>query len=81
MLERVSKILHPAASFLFTAPIEVGTWTDVNTGHACISPGQEAYESALEQTELRVAGRYEDIGKNNYYEIEKIVSPVPGNAA
>lgn len=81
MLEKVSKILHPGASFLFTAPIEVGTWIDVNTGHACISLGQETYESALEKSGFRVLRRYEDSGKNNCYETEKIVSSVPRNTA
>ena len=77
MLERVSEILHPGASFLFAAPVEVGKWTDVNTGHACISLGQEAYESALGQSGFRVVDRYADRGKNNYYETEKFVTPVP----
>jgi len=71
MLAKVSEILHTGASFLFTAPIEIGTWTDVNTGHACISLGQEAYERALERSGFRVVGCYEDCGKNNYYEAEK----------
>jgi len=81
MLGRVSEILHPGASFLFTGPVEVGSWSDINTGHTCISLGREVYESALEQSGFRVVGCYEDSGKNNYYETEKIVSPVPSTAA
>lgn len=80
MLGRVSEILLPGARFLFTAPVEVGTWTDVNTGHPCTSLGRDIYESALEQCGLRVVGRYEDGGKNNYYEAEKVFSSVPGSA-
>ena len=72
MLEKVSEILHPGASFLFTAPIEVGTWSDMNTGHACVSLGQQAYEGALEQFGFRLVRRHEDSGKNNYYEAEKL---------
>lgn len=73
-LERVSEILNPGGSFLFTAPIEVGTWVDVNTGHTCRSLGREVYENALQQSGFRLVGRYEDIGKNNYYEAEKVGS-------
>ena len=71
MLNRVSEVLRPAARFLFTAPVEVGTWMDVNTGHACKSLGRDVYETALKQSGFRVAGFYEDSGKNNYYEAEK----------
>ena len=73
MLGQVSEILRPGASFLFTAPVEVGTWTDTSTGHTCQSLGRDVYESALEQSGFRVVGRREDIGKNNYYEAEKVV--------
>ena len=71
MLNRVSDILRPGASFLFTAPIEQGTWVDVNTGHSCISLGQKVYEKTLEQSGFRVVGHHEDSGKNNYYQAEK----------
>lgn len=81
MLGRISEILRPGASFLFTAPVEVGTWTDVGTGHTCISLGQDVYESALEKSGFRVVARYEDSGKNNYYEAEKVVGSVPINPA
>jgi hypothetical protein len=41
---RVSEILRPGGSFLFTAPVEVDSWTDVNTGHTSISLGRNQYE-------------------------------------
>lgn len=71
MLRRISKILRPGASFLFTAPIEKGTWIDFNTSHSCISLGQDSYESALAQSGFRVMKLYEDNGNNNYYETQK----------
>lgn len=77
MLGRVSEILHPGTRFLFTAPIEAGTWTDVTTGHLCRSLGRDVYADALEQSGFRLVGYYEDSGKNNYYEAEKVLSPVP----
>lgn len=76
MITRISEILRPGASFLFTAPIEVGTWTDINTSHTCISLGQDAYKNALDQAGFQVAKRYEDSGKNNYYEAKMVVNSV-----
>ena len=78
MIDRVADILRPGASFLFTAPVEIGSWTDVNTGHACRSLGQQAYESALAASGFRVADRYEDRGRNHYYEAEKTAEAVSG---
>ena len=75
MLRRVSEILRPEASFLFTAPTEVGTWTDINTGHTCRSLGREMYESTLTSAGFRVAALHQDSGRNNYYEAEKVADP------
>jgi len=76
MLEQVSDVLHPGASFLLSAPVEVGSWKDTNTGHTCVSLGQEAYEIAFEQSGFRIVQYHEDIGKNNYYEMERVVPSV-----
>ena len=80
MLDRMSEILHPGASFLFTAPIEVGKWTDENTGHACTSLGQRVYEDALKQSGFRVVRHSEDSGRNNYYEAKKVADSAARNA-
>lgn len=77
MLHRVSDILRPGASFLFTAPIETGRWEDITTGHKCISLGRETYQNALARAGLETLDLYEDSGKNNYYETAKIVGSVP----
>ena len=61
MLDRISEILRPGASFLFTAPVEKGTWIDINTGHSCLSLGQECYENALAQSGFQGVKRYEDV--------------------
>ena len=81
MLKKVAEILRPGASFIFTAPMEAGAWTDVNTGHACISLGQTVYENELAQSGFRVIDHFEDSGKNHYYEAEKVGDSVPRNAA
>ncbi|WP_052761314.1 class I SAM-dependent methyltransferase [Sedimenticola thiotaurini] len=68
MITRIGEILRPGASFLFTAPLEAGGWTDAITGHACLSLGQEVYEKLLHQSGFRVLRRHQDSGGNNYYE-------------
>ncbi len=71
-LHRVSEILEPQGHFLFTAPVETGTWQDVTTGLECWSLGRIAYTRALERAGLRVIRTHIDEGANNYYEAIKI---------
>ena len=71
MLERVAAVLRPGARFLFTAPLETGSWIDRNTGHGCVSLGQRVYEPALSQSGFRVAAHHQDSGANHYYEAER----------
>ena len=71
MIKRVSEILHPGGNFLFTAPLETGSWEDICTGHPCVSIGQQAYENALTESGFRILDHHEDSGKNHYYEAEK----------
>ena len=71
-LRRVSEILVPRGRFLFTAPVETGTWRDVTTGLECWSLGRMAYTRALEREGFRVIRTHVDEGENNYYETEKI---------
>lgn len=72
LIHRVSKLLLPGGRFLFTAPVEIGIWTDMNTGHECRSLGRERYESILRETQLRVLDIYVDEGRNNYYDVEQV---------
>jgi len=72
MLNRLSQVLNPGANFLFTAPIETGSWTDINTGHHCLSLGQESYQNALREAGFRFIQYHMDSGKNNYFEVEKL---------
>ena len=71
MIERVAEILKPDASFLFTAPLETGSWTDQNTGHECVSLGQDTYLDALNQAGFELVGYHQDSGQNNYYEAKR----------
>ncbi len=72
LIHRVSELLLPGGRFLFTAPVEIGSWDDMNTGHKCHSLGQEQYTSLLQAAQFRVLGTYVDEGRNNYYDVERI---------
>ncbi|MBS0149589.1 MAG: class I SAM-dependent methyltransferase [Nitrospira sp.] len=76
LFHRVSEILEPQGRFLFTAPVETGTWQDVTTGLECWSLGRIAYTRALQHIGFRVIRTHIDEGENNYYETEKIGSAV-----
>lgn len=71
LISRVSAILELGGRFLFMAPIEIGTWKDMNTGLECRSLGQERYEELLRDVGLRVVTTYRDAGENNYFDAEK----------
>lgn len=71
LIERVSKVLVPNGRFLFMAPIEIGTWNDLNTGIVCHSLGRVNYESCLNAAGLRIVKTFVDNGGNNYYEAER----------
>lgn len=71
LISRVSKILVPGGRFLFTAPIERGNWTDMNTGLECRSLGQASYEELLKESGFRVVATFTDKGANNYYDVER----------
>ena len=71
-INRISEILVPGGRFLFTAPIETGTWRDMNTDIECCSLGYREYDEILEKAGFRIISTSEDEGKNNYYEVEKL---------
>jgi cyclopropane fatty-acyl-phospholipid synthase-like methyltransferase len=71
LISRVSRILVGKGRFLFTAPIETGSWSDMNTGHECRSLGQASYESLLKDAGFRVVATFADEGANNYYDVER----------
>lgn len=72
LIKRVSKILVPGGRFLFMAPIEKGSWIDMNTGLESQSLGQASYEECLEEAGFRVLATFTDKGANNYYDVERI---------
>lgn len=74
LLHRVSEILWPEGRFLFTAPIEIGTWRDTTTGHECRSLGRARYVQTLQSAGFCVLGTHVDEGKNNHYDVQKVLA-------
>jgi cyclopropane fatty-acyl-phospholipid synthase-like methyltransferase len=77
LLRRVSELIVPGGRLLFTAPLQKGKWADTTTGHECRSLGREQYESILADAGFRVVATYEDEGRNNYYEAERVQDGIP----
>ncbi len=72
LIANVAKILPASGRFLFTAPVEKGSWTDINTGSTCWSLGSAAYEDHFKVVGFELLTTYIDSGQNNYYDIELI---------
>lgn len=71
LIQRVSGLIVVGGPFLFTAPLQSGTWRDAITGDECRSLGRERYETLLAEAGFRVVATYEDEGRNNYYEAKR----------
>jgi SAM-dependent methyltransferase len=69
LLTRVASALAPGGRFLFTAPVEVGTWDDISTGHLSYSLGDTQYRSALMESDLVIVEEYIDEAENHYYDV------------
>lgn len=69
-IKQVANIMKPKGNFLFTAPIEMGTWKDANTDIECLSLGHSKYEELLEASGLVITDTFYDEGKNNYYKVQ-----------
>lgn len=71
LLHRVSAALKPGGRFLFSAPVEIGTWDDVLTGQISQSLGRSAYISALNEAGFeRIESRHDE-GGSHYYDAHK----------
>lgn len=68
LIRRVARALKPGGRFLFTAPIQTYTWTDILTGRQSISLGEQKYKLSLSEAGLHEVGEYEDEGGSHYYD-------------
>ena len=67
MIRQVAPALNDGGQFLFTAPTQACTWSDVLTGQTSISLGAEAYRQTLAATGLTLVDTFIDEGANHYY--------------
>jgi SAM-dependent methyltransferase len=68
LIRRVAMALRPGGRFLFSAPAQACTWSDVLTGRQSLSLGAEAYAEALSDAGFALVGEYVDEGDNHYYD-------------
>ncbi|MEL7025055.1 MAG: class I SAM-dependent methyltransferase [Pseudomonadota bacterium] len=68
LMGRVANALRPGGRFLFSAPVQAGTWSDMTTGVDSVSLGADVYERTLAEAGFRVIQRIVDQGDNNYYD-------------
>ena len=71
VVRRVAGVLKPGGRFLFTAPVEVGTWPDSLTGRPSVSLGIDGYKRLIDDAGLMLVGEYVDEGENHYYDTRK----------
>ncbi len=69
LIQNVATVLNPAGRFLFTAPLQSCSWTDVLTGHRSHSLVCAEYQSICSQAGLVLVADYEDEGQNHYYDM------------
>jgi SAM-dependent methyltransferase len=67
VIRRVSEALEPGGSFLFTAPWQIGSWSDSLTGLTSYSLGSECYRRLLTEAGFHWVGDDIDEGDNYYY--------------
>ena len=72
LISRVSAVVRPGGAFLFTAPTQAVSWTDVLTGRQSTSLGSEAYEALLKNSGFEVVNGFTDEGENHYYSAKKL---------
>jgi len=71
VVRRVAGVLNAGGRFLFTAPVEAGTWPDSLTGRPSVSLGSDGYKRVIDDAGLTLVGEYLDEGENHYYDTRK----------
>ena len=73
LIRRVAAALAPGGRFLFTAPTQDVSWTDVLTGRQSRSLGMDAYTAMLHEADLELVDEFTDEGENHYYSTRRVV--------
>lgn len=71
VIRRVSSALRPGGRFLFTAPWQTGTWSDLLTGLESVSLGRDAYMRVMSGAGFTLLNEFDDEGQNHYYDVLK----------
>lgn len=71
LFTRVAAVLPSGGRFLFTAPSQICSWSDLMTGRISISLGYEEYRKALEAEGMSLIGTNADEAENHYYVAQK----------
>jgi 2-polyprenyl-3-methyl-5-hydroxy-6-metoxy-1,4-benzoquinol methylase len=79
VLRRMAAALAPSGSFLFTAPAEACTWSDLSTGRASRSLGAGRYRALVRAAGLTLRGEWDDEGGNHYYDAVKDATAEAGH--
>lgn len=74
LIPRVAGVLASGGRFLFTAPVEAGTWSDLSTSRQSVSLGDAEYRRLIREGGLVVVGEYRDEGGNHYYDTARPAS-------
>lgn len=72
LIRKVPAAIKPGGRFLFTAPEQACTWTDILTGNESRSLGMEAYKAEFQKCGLVLESTYVDEGDNYYYDAVKL---------
>lgn len=69
VIQRVARALKPAGRFLFTAPWQTGSWTDLLTRRESVSLGRNEYLRILSSAGFTLVNEFDDEGENHYYDV------------
>lgn len=72
LIHRVGKVVRTGGRFLFTAPFQVYTWSDLSTDRLSISLGRDEYSYILAEAGFNLTAEYTDEGENHYYDAVKL---------
>jgi hypothetical protein len=71
LVTKVAAVLPSGGKFLFTAPSQICSWSDLMTRRTSISLGYDAYRKALEAEGISLIGTNFDEAENHYYWAQK----------
>ena len=72
LIHKVAARLNPGGRFLFTAPKQSCSWTDILTGQAAVSLGAAKYHNLGVDAGLELVAEYQDEGQNHYYDWSRL---------